>query len=82
MQRDDPALRQAFARALHELRLRRKPKLSQEALAAEANVSRPYLGGLERGEHEACVLTLWRLKLALKVPFSQLARAIERHYKP
>lgn len=80
--RDDPILRRAFAEALYELRTHRKPKLSQEALAEEAGLSRPYLGGLERGLHEPGLLTLWRLKLALKVSLQEFARTIERHYSP
>jgi transcriptional regulator with XRE-family HTH domain len=76
--RDDPALRKAFGEALRELRLSRK--ISQEDLAAEANLNRSFLSGLEAGKHEPGLLTLWRLKRALNVSLSQFARAIEKHY--
>lgn len=78
----DPALRRAFTRALRSLREQYKPnKLSQENLAHEIGLGRAYVGALERGEHEPCLGTLWRLKVGLKISMARLGQEIDRHYK-
>lgn len=78
----DPKLSRAFGRAIQALRRQRKPPLSQENLALEADVERAHMGAIERGEHDPRLSTLWKLKAALKVSLARLAREIERHYSP
>lgn len=48
--------------------------LSQEALAAIAEVDRSYMGGLERGEHNPTVMTVIRVATALDVRLSSLLK--------
>ncbi|AEG91361.1 helix-turn-helix domain-containing protein [Ramlibacter tataouinensis] len=50
--------------------------LSQEALAAEAELGRGYVGGIERGEHNLTLMNLSRIAKALgKRPSVLLAAA-------
>jgi transcriptional regulator with XRE-family HTH domain len=59
------------------MRLRRQRKarrLSQEALAKKARISREYLSKLEAGKYNATVATLQRLARALGVPLAELLR--------
>ena len=53
-------------------RLRVARSLSQEALAAEAEVDRSYVGRLERGLENPTVVVLDKLAKALSVPTSEL----------
>lgn len=53
-------------------RARTSGGLSQEALAAEAEIDRSYMGGIERGEHNLTVMNLKRIADALKLKPSQL----------
>lgn len=46
--------------------------LSQEALAAEAEIDRSYMGGVERGEHNVTIMGIKRIADALKMKPSQL----------
>ncbi len=46
--------------------------LSQEALAADAELDRSYVGGIERGEHNLTVMNLKKLADALQTRPSQL----------
>ena len=46
--------------------------LSQEALAADANMDRSYVGGIERGEHNITVMNVIKLADALKTKPSLL----------
>lgn len=46
--------------------------VSQEALAAEAEIDSSYMGGVERGEHNLTVMNLKRIAVALKTKPSQL----------
>lgn len=46
--------------------------LSQEALAAEAELDRSYVGGIERGEHNLTVMNIKKLADALLIKPSKL----------
>jgi transcriptional regulator with XRE-family HTH domain len=41
--------------------------LSQETLAADAELDRSYMGGIERGEHNVTMMNLCKISNALKV---------------
>lgn len=50
--------------------------LSQEALAAEADLDRGYMGGVERGEHNLTLMNLCKISAALgSSPSLLLSRA-------
>ena len=51
--------------------------LSQEVLAAEAELDRSYMGGIERGEHNLTVLNLVRVAKALNSSPSDLFKVIQ-----
>ena len=76
MRRDLP---RAIGRRVRELR--RELRISQEELAARADLHRNYVGSVERGERDIGIGALGRLAWALEVslaeffaPFSQQAR--------
>lgn len=48
-------------------RIRRERKLTQEALAELSGLSQQYLSGLERGQRNPTIVTLYELALALGV---------------
>lgn len=52
--------------------LRRRRKLSQEALADEAGLDRSYVGGVERGERNVSLANIEKIALALGVPLTEL----------
>lgn len=51
---------------------------SQERLAAEAELNRTYVGGLERGERNPTVATLERIAGALQTPLAEIIANAER----
>lgn len=51
---------------------RKEAGLSQEALAADAELDRSYMGGVERGEHNLTLMNLCRISEALRVKPSTL----------
>ena len=53
-------------------RLRRARGLSQEALAADTDIDRAYVGRLERGEANPTLLLLGRIAVRLNVPIAEL----------
>ena len=53
-------------------RLRRARGLSQEALAADTDIDRAYVGRLERGEANPTLLLLGRIAVRLDVPLAEL----------
>ena len=55
------------------IRAARKAKgLSQEALAALADIDRSYMGGIERGEHNLAIMNLMKITDALAIKASSL----------
>jgi transcriptional regulator with XRE-family HTH domain len=54
--------------------LRQKRKLSQEALAERAGITRGYLARLETGRHEPTLTMLGKLAKALKVEIGGLLK--------
>jgi transcriptional regulator with XRE-family HTH domain len=65
----------AFGDALR--RLRTKAGLTQERLADLSDIHRNHVGDIERGDKEACLLTMLRICRALRVPLSELAWEME-----
>jgi transcriptional regulator with XRE-family HTH domain len=63
----------AFGRRLRELRL--AASLSQEQLAAKADLHWTYVGGIERGERNPSLVNITRLAVALQVPPGELFEA-------
>lgn len=59
---------------LNVQRLRRDKKLSQEELAARADVHQTYLSGVERGVRNASVLVLARIAKGLSVDIEELVK--------
>lgn len=57
---------------------REKAGLSQEGLAALANLNRSYLGEIERGEVEASFATVVKLAGALRKELTQIAEEFEK----
>ncbi len=55
---------------------REKRGLSQEELAFQAGVHRTYVGGVERGEYNATVLTLLRFTRTLGISLRDALRGI------
>ena len=60
---DDKALQQEFGRRVS--RRRRELKLTQEALASRANLSRPSLANIEAGRQSVFLAQVYRLAAAL-----------------
>lgn len=52
--------------------LRKKCGLSQEAFAAECQLDRTYMGGIERGERNLALRNIERIANALNLTISQL----------
>lgn len=61
---------------LNVQRLRRGKELSQEELAARADVHQTYLSGVERGKRNASVLVLERIAKALGVDVAELLKKL------
>jgi transcriptional regulator with XRE-family HTH domain len=70
-----PNVRRAFGSQLRHLREGRN--LSQEALAAEANLHRTYVGSIERGERNPGLENIVALARALHVSPAALLKGIE-----
>jgi transcriptional regulator with XRE-family HTH domain len=52
--------------------LRKRHKLSQQAVADKAGITREYLARLEAGEHDPSLSTVLKLAKALKVKVAEL----------
>jgi transcriptional regulator with XRE-family HTH domain len=62
--------REVFARNVR--RVRRWKEMSQEALALEAGLSRPYLGEIERATRSVSIDLMGQIAAALEVPLRDL----------
>lgn len=60
-------------------RLRREKGLTQEELEVRSGFSQQYLSGLERGQRNPTVITLYELSQALGVDCVELIKAAESH---
>ena len=69
-------LQQHFGTVLR--RRREAAGLSQEALAAEANLHRNYIGLLERGQRMPSILVVQQLATALSTTMSELLAEVEQ----
>lgn len=58
-------IQESFGRRLRELRKQRG--LSQEALALACDLDRTYVGGVERGERNVCLINIYKLSRALRL---------------
>ena len=67
----------AFGKALK--RFRTDSGLSQERLAALAGVHRNYVGDVERGLKNICLLNMSRVANVLEVPLSKVMREMEQN---
>jgi transcriptional regulator with XRE-family HTH domain len=65
----------AFGRAVRELR--EKQQLSQEQLGYKSGLHRNYIGGVERGELNPSLASIWKLAQALDVKPSELLAIAE-----
>lgn len=65
----------SFGEKIRKLRL--SCELSQEALADKAEIHRTYIGGIERGERNPTLTTIYRLALALSVEPWELLKEYE-----
>lgn len=64
----------AFGKAVREAR--KLAGLSQDDFAAQSNIHRTYIGGIERGERNPTLTAIWRIATALKsTPEALLAHA-------
>ena len=71
------ALRETFARNLRKYRL--ESGLSQEALAADAEIDRTYVSALERGVYSASIDMIEKLASVLNVDPSRLLEGSTKH---
>ena len=58
-------------------RLRREKDLTQEALAERSGLSQQYISGLERGQRNPTVITLYELAQALGVSHVALVEPVD-----
>ncbi len=66
----------AFGEALRKFRL--DAGLSQEELAARAELHRTYVGDVERGERNVSLVNMWKLSEAAGVKLSRVLREAEK----
>ncbi|WLF83507.1 helix-turn-helix domain-containing protein [Moraxella sp. ZY210820] len=72
MKNDNPPHRQRLIFAQNLRKIRRWKDLSQEALALNANVSRTYIGEVERGERSVSIDVMGRIADTLEVELVDL----------
>lgn len=65
-------VRKLVGRNVARIREAKDPPLSQAALAAKMDVDRAYISGLERGERNATIVSLWHVSQALGVKIAAL----------
>jgi transcriptional regulator with XRE-family HTH domain len=63
-------------------RLRLAKDFSQEQLAERMGVDRAYISGLEAGQRNPTIITLWHTAEALDVKISDLFEPEQTHQKP
>ena len=63
----------ALGEAIRSARI--EAELSQEGLAADAELDRSYMGGVERGEHNLTLMNLCKIAKALDIKPSKLLAA-------
>ena len=61
------ALYREIGRAINQLRLQRRPKMSQKTLAESVGVSRASIANIERGHHRVQLHVLYDIATALDV---------------
>jgi transcriptional regulator with XRE-family HTH domain len=66
----------AFGQAVRKFRTAKG--ISQEILADNAHIHRTYIGGIERGERNPTLTTIFRLAVALDVPAHLLLEQAEK----
>lgn len=76
MERSTQTILEAFAGALRECR--REAGLSQEELAARAELSARHISFLETGKRQPSLAVLHSLSLGLGISLTQFAETIER----
>jgi len=62
-------------------RLRLAANISQAELASRMGVDRAYISGLEQGDRNPTVITLWHLATALKIKLQALFEETKRRSK-
>ena len=72
----NPDLIQAFASAIKARRL--ELGMTQEALAAEIELDRPFITLMESGVKQPSLSVLWRLAVGLQFSASELAALVDR----
>ena len=68
--------RKAIGAAVAEFR--RQAGFSQERLSGECGFERTYISRVERGILNPTAIRVWAIADALKVPFSEIVRGMER----
>jgi len=63
-----------FGRRVRELRLR--AKLSQEQFAAECDLDRTYISGIERGKRNVALRNIEKIAETLRISLAELMRGI------
>lgn len=71
-QREAEIVRRKIGQAIRAYRTAQE--ISQEQLAEQANMTRNYVGMIERGEKNISVVMLYRFSKALKVPLADIIR--------
>lgn len=79
MERRNEHLVAAFARAL--ARQRARTGLSQEELAARADVSARFVSQLETARRQPSLTAMMALSDGLGMPMADLAASVEQHYR-
>jgi len=75
---DSAAALAAFGQAVR--RIRTAQQLSQEDLGFKSGLDRTYISGIERGQRNPTLESLWRIAQALGVPASRIVSEAEQLY--
>lgn len=71
---DNEDILKRFGKRVRELR--KSQRYSQESLAAECELDRTYLGGIERGERNVALRNVAVIAKALKISISDLTKGL------